>query len=479
MTLLSIYSRRILYVALLAGLGGCAAWAPAPQRPPEPAPPAAWQAGSAPAIAAPVSSATAPWWQALQDPQLDALQVLALQANLETQSKALSWQIAMTQVRQASLAQQPSARLDLGTNTRRALQSGETSVVIDGVRVPLSNEASTSRSYGLSAGLSYEWDLWSKLAQAAQGERARAGIKHEDWRSARWLVSTKVAEAYWSIAAIDAKLPILTELSQAADEALRIAHLRLSEGKLRADEVADEVTKQYEARERLANARAERRLKLNELALLLDREPPALAQGEARLPPGEPAEPPLGTPAQTLERRPDVRQARLAVDAALAGLHVAEAARYPALRMDLGLQTNGSSWRDWFSQPLATLGLNLAVPLVDWRRLDAQRDSAGYTLGEAALKLRISVRQALVDVENALLERERWQQKWQAAQMQQAEKEKILKVARLRQEVGVLDRFDFLQSRAGVLEAQIKIIELRYEAWKNLLNLYKALGGEV
>ncbi len=478
MTRRSIPSRPILYVALLAGLSGCASWPRPPQRPPAPTAPAAWQERAAPAAAAPVSSPEAPWWQALRDPQLDALQAQALQSNVDTLRKALRWQSALTQARLTALGEQPRPSLSLGTNANRALRSGATSVVVDGVNVPISNAARSSHSYGISAGLSYEWDLWSKLAQASQGDRADAESRHEDWRSARWLASTKVAEAYWTIAVIDAKLPMLTELAQAADEALRIAQLRLTEGKLRPDEVDDVISKQYEARTRLAVAQADRRMALNALALLLDREPPALAPGEASLPP-EPSQPALGTPAQTLERRPDVRQARLAVDAALARLHVAEASRYPALNMTLNLGTNGGNWRDWFSQPLASLGLSLAVPLVDWRRLDAQRDVARNTLDDAALGLRASVRQALVDVEDALLERERWQQQWQAAQMRRTETEKVYAVALLRQELGVYGRLNVQQSRQEMLQAQIDIIDLRLQAWLNLLNLYKALGGAV
>ncbi|HWW70114.1 MAG TPA: TolC family protein, partial [Duganella sp.] len=172
-------------------------------------------------------------------------------------------------------------------------------------------------------------------------------------------------------------------------------------------------------------------------------------------------------------------QARLAVDAALARLYVAEASRYPALSMSLNLSTNGTHWRDWFSQPLASLGLSLAVPLVDWRRLDANRDIARDTLDDAALALRANVRQALVDVQNGLLERERWQQAWQAAQTQRAEKEKVYAVARLRQDAGVFGRLDVLRSREDVLLAQIETIDLRLQAWVNLLKLYKALGGAV
>jgi NodT family efflux transporter outer membrane factor (OMF) lipoprotein len=478
MTRLTIPRRPILHLVLTAALGGCA-WPTPPQRPAEPAAPAAWQGADAAAAAAPVSSPETPWWQALRDPQLDALQTQALQTNIDTLRKAMSWQAALTRARLTSLDEQPRPSFSLNANTARTLHSGAPSVVVDGVSVPVSSAASTTHNFGSNASVSYEVDLWSKLASATQGDRAEAAIRREDLRSARWLVSAKVAEAYWTIAAIDAKLPLLTELAQAADEALHIARLRLKEGKLRADEVDAVVTRQYEARKSLADARADRRLRLYELSLLLDRAPPALAPGDARLPPGEPAEPALGTPAQTLARRPDVRQARLAVDAALARLHVAEASRYPALSLSLNLSTNGANWGHWFSQPLATLGQSLMIPMVDWRRLDAQRDIARDTLDDAALGLRASVRQALVDVENALLERERWRQAWEAARAQQDEKDKLYAVARLRREVGVFGRLDVLQSREGVLRAQMDVIDLRLKAWLDLLNLYKALGGAV
>lgn len=479
MTRFFLLSRPILYLALMSALGGCAAWPQPPRRPEELTPPAAWQEAGAATAAAPVSAPETPWWQVLRDPQLDALQAQALQTNIDTLRKVLSWQSALTQARLTGLDEQPRPSLSLSANTTRTLHSGAPSVVIDGVSVPVATAASTTHNYGSNAGLSYEVDLWSKLAQATHGARAEADIRREDVRSARLLVSTRVAAAYWTIAAIDAKLPMLAELAQAANEALGIIQLRFKEGKLRADDVNVAVTKQYEARRRLADALADRRLKLHELALLLDRSSPALAPNQARMPSSEPAQPDLGTPAQTLERRPDVRQARLAVDAALAHLHVAEASRYPALNLSLNLATNGANWGHWFSQPLATLGQSLTVPMVDWRRLDAQRDIARDALDDAALGLRASVRQALVDVESALLERERWQRGWEAAQVQQTEKEKLYAVARLRKEVGVFGRLDVLESREGVLKAHMDIVDLRLKAWLNLLSLYKALGGAV
>lgn len=463
---------------LVIGLVGCADWSRTLQYRVEPSAPLNWQEGGAATVAAPVSSPERPWWRELHDPQLELLQAQAARNNIDSLRKALSWRNALLQARLTELNEQPHPSLSMSANTNWALHSGPASVSVNGISVPVSSP-STSYSFASSFELSYEVDLWSRLSQITQVDRAKAEIAHEDVRSARWLVSTKVAEAYWAIGAIDAKLPMVVELVQAADETVRIAHIQMKEGKLRADEVDAIVTKQYEARKRLADVHADRRKKLHELGVLLDREQLLLAPGEARLPAGEPVEPALGSPAQMLERRPDVRQARLAVDAALANLHVAQASRYPALSLSLALRTNGETIRDLFSQPIATLGQSLLVPLVDWRRLDAQRDEAKNALDDAALALRASVRQALVDVEDALVERERWRHAWLAARMQQTEKEKVYAVAQLRQEVGVFGRLDVLQSREGVLKAQIDIVDLRLKAWINLLNLYKALGGAV
>ncbi len=431
-------------------------------------------------VEGPVAEPQAPWWQALQDPQLDALEAAALQTNVEVLRKALSWQNALIQARQAELGQQPSPNLSLRSNISRPLSSGtDSTVVVNGVNVPVGNTASISRSYSSNLGLSYELDLWSKLSNGSRAARADAASRQEALQVARWLVSTKVAETYWAIAAIDAKLPLLIQLSQAADAAAQIAQLRLAEGVLRVDEADALFNKQQEAQLKVVNARADRELQLNALAMLLDKQPAELILDVTRLPLGEPWEPALGSPAQTLELRPDVKQARLAVDAALARLRVAEASRYPSLNMNLNFGTSGISWRDWFSQPLASLGLNLMVPLVDWRRLNTERDKAHNDLEDAALALRASVCQALVDVHNALREHTRWQQEWRVTQLQLSQKEAAYAVTQLREQEGVDSGADLLQGQQDMLTTQINIIDTRFKGWTNLLDLYKALGGAI
>lgn len=463
--------------ALLLILAGCSS-PPVVQRPPEASAPAAWAHAAAAAASAPAEPGATAWWRALGDAHLDALQSQAQQTHIDSLRRTLTWRMGQLQARQMGLDAQPQPYLSLNRNASRSLQSsGQSTTLVNGVSVPLAGQsADWQTNYGTNFSLSYEVDVWQRLSQATQAAQADAQARLEDLHDVRGLLSTQVAEAYWRIAAFDAQQPLLAEQQQLADEAVRIAQQRWAEGKLRAPEVDLAISQQYQARKRLHGATVDRSLQLQTLGRLLDQPPPTLPVGEAHLPSAAPLPFELGTPAQTLARRPDVRRARLAVDAELARARSAEAARYPALRLNPGLSTSGSSWRDWFSQPLATLGLSLAVPLVDWRRLDTQRDIARLQLDDAALTLRAAVRQALVDVEGALLEEQRWQADWQAARSQQAERERAERVAQHRLAAGAAARLDLLQARQARLDSELSLIDLRLRAWLNRLQLLKATG---
>jgi outer membrane protein TolC len=453
-------------VSGLLGLTACAT-PPAVPRPLEAQPPAAWRQAESTGLQAPASVpglSDASWWEALADPQLSALQQQASKTHVESLRKDLARQVAQLRARHAGLDEQPRVDLSLSRNESR----------------PLTGSGRTRQSsYGVNLALGYELDAWSRLAHTTSAAQAEVQASLEDLRDVRALLGVQVAEAYWRIATLDAQQPLLAEQQALADEAVRIAQRRWAEGQLPRLEVDVAISQQFQVRKRLHAVTADRALQLQALGRLLDGPVPGLTVGQAQLPAAEPGGMDLSTPAQALERRPDVRRARRMVDAELARAGAAEAARYPALRLNTGLSAGGSGWRDWISQPLATLGLSLAVPLVDWRRMDVQRDIARLQLDDAALALRATVRQALVDVESALVEDQRWRADWAAAQNQQAEKARAERVAQLRLSAGAAARLDLLQARQARLDAESTLVDLRLRGWLNRLQLFKATGVAV
>lgn len=419
----------------------------------------------------------APDWAGLLDPTLAALQARALQANRDIARAALNWRQAQLLAEQGSLRWRPSASASVNASRPVETQSSTRNVDIGGgITVPVATSTGWSRSYGASIGVGYELDLWDRLAQSSAAQRADAEAARTDIEAARLSIRSQVAEAYWTLAAIRAQQPLAETQLALTRETLELTRQRVREGKLLPIELDKIAVNVQAAESRLADFAADAQLQRQILALLLD-EPLPGPSPDAALPADAPPRWRLAEPADVLARRPDVQRARLGVDASLARLRASDAARYPSLSFSAGLNTGGSHARDWLSQPLASLGASLIVPMIDWQRLALQRDGARTELDIAALALRDTLQRALADIETQRIEAERAAQQFAANAGRLREATENERLAALRYEVGSIARADWLQIRSTVLDAEQTRIQLRLRQWLRQAALFKSLGG--
>ena len=464
MTTLPFRLSPLLWAALLA------ACASAPLSvPPAPAAPTAWQAEPADAVK--------PDWAGVLDPQLAALQDRALRANRDLAQAALRWRQAQTQAEIGGLRLRPSLGGSASGSRPLEDQSSTRTVDVGGVSVPITTNVGWSRSYGASASVGYELDLWGRIAATQAAQAAQAEAARTDLDAARLLIRQRVAEAYWTLAAIDLQRPLAEQQLALNREALALVTLRVREGKLLPLEIDKAASTVQQAQVRLSDLAADAQLQRHTLALLLDEPLPGPAVVEPRLPVQTVPQWAPGAPDEVLGRRPDVQRARLNVDASLARSRAADAERYPSLSFSASVSTGGSRAADWFSQPIANLAANLAVPLIDWRRLDLQRNSARTDVELSALALRDTVQKALFEIESQLIDGERLRQQQDANALRLQEATEAERLAALRYEVGAIARADWLQARNAMLEAQQGQIQLRLRAWLNRAALVKAVAG--
>ncbi|MBW8847012.1 MAG: TolC family protein [Burkholderiales bacterium] len=456
---------RLTLIALAALLAGCAL-GPTAQAP-EVAAPTAWALNG---------GDTEPDWAGLLDPTLAALQARALEANRDVKLAAQRWQQAQLLAEQSALRWLPSAGVSANASRPLQTQSSTRNVDVGGVTVPVTTSTGWSRSYGASLSAGYELDLWNRLGQAEAAQRAQAEAARTDIAAARLVLRSQVAEAYWTLAAIRAQQPLAQTQLALTRETLALTNNRVREGKLLPIE-ADKIAVNVQAAEsRLADLAADAQLQRHLLALLLDEPLPGPAP-QAEMPAGEPPRWRLAEPADVLARRPDVQRARLGVDAALARLRASEADRYPRLSFSASVSTGGTRTSDWLAQPLGSFASNLVVPLIDWRRLDLQRDGARSELDSAALTLRDTLQKALADIETQRIEAERAAQQFDANTGRLKEATETERLAALRYDVGAIARADWLQARSAQLDAEQNRIRLRLTQWLRQAALFKALGG--
>jgi outer membrane protein TolC len=399
-------------------------------------------------------------WPGAGDAALDALLALAESRNRELMQAALRLKLADVAAAQAQPRVTPSAggSLSLGT--------------------PLDQpQRNVSRSGQLNLALGWEADLWGRLGSERSAAAAQQRAVQGDLRAARLSLRSRVAALYWQAAATGQQEPLTRQQQRIATQLLEATRLRVREGKLAPIEIDRAAMLRYAAELRLEQLRADAAAQRVQLALLLDEPLPGPLLPDARLPAELPAAAlPDEAPAAVLERRPDVQRARAQVDAALQLLRAREAARYPALSFSAGVGASGQTLRELFSNPLASLAANLAIPLIDWRRLDLQRELARTDLELAALQLRETVAAALAEIETAWIDDERLRQQLAASAKRLHEARQAERHAALRLEVGTVARTDLLAAQTARLDAEQNELQLRLDAWLQRLRLTRALA---
>jgi len=441
--------------------------------------PETWSQAPKPQAAEAASEASINWWKSFKDPQLDALMESALQRNRDLVRNALRLQQAVLKSGQAELDRGPRPSASLSSSLQGPLTSsqGSTSTQVNGLTVPVGNNMGVTKSLGLSSSLSQEIDLWGRLAQSAAVAYQNQAIAQADLDAARWLLTAKVAEQYWTLAATDAKMVLAKQATKDAQINLEVIQLRLANGKIRPAEVDRSTLALEQAQQKEVALALQRSNTVQTLALLLDDAPQNLSVPQPRLPSSLPTEPQAWPAAAVVDRLPAVRRSRLALDVAARNLNIAESNRYPQFSLSATASASGDSLSNVLSNPLGSLGLNLSLPMVDWKRLRINRDVSQVDLDIAAVDFRETLYKALSEVDQQYNQRRQWVADSQSLQLKSAQAEQALAVAQLRYEVGAEPLQTVRDAQANLRDLESNRIELRMKAWNNQINIFKAWGG--
>ncbi|CAM8771435.1 Outer membrane efflux protein [Burkholderia pseudomallei] len=143
----------------------------------------------------------------------------------------------------------------------------------------------------------------------------------------------------------------------------------------------------------------------NALAILFGRPPQRQAAERDALPDTPLPEVAAGVPAELLGRRPDLRAAEFRLRESLANVDVTRTSFYPTFTLTGSVGTASTSLERVLQNPVATLGLGLALPFIQWNTMQLQIKVSKSQYEEAVVNFRQSLYRALGEVENALAAR--------------------------------------------------------------------------
>ena len=429
---------------------------------PELAVPGAYDQGAAPGA----SLADLDWWELYRDPQLEALIRVALVENKDLQLALARVAEARARVTVTRADQFPF--VDVFGSAGRGRQS---QILLPG--------APTQDEFAISAQLSFEIDLWRKYARATEGARADLFATEAAQRNVRISLVATVANTYFLLRDLDARLEISRRTAVSRTESLGIVEARFEKGVVPELDV-------YQARIELSDAEAavasfERQVVQTENALrvLLGRYPAEVVRGlpldEQSLPPDVPA----GLPSELLQRRPDVLAAEQQLAAETARIGVAEALRWPSISLTGSFGAIATELSDINTNEAKAWNLlaGLAAPIWNSGQLKANAKAQRAVAEQALRSYEASVLQAFREVEDALVSVRTLRVEHEARLRARDAAREAARLSRARYDGGVVDYLEVLDSERSLFRSELDESSTRRASLDAVVLLYKALGG--
>ena len=454
--------RPLAAAAALLALAGCAL--PRPPDMVEAPVPAQWRAplphGGRPAD-------LQRWWGQVGDPLLP--QLIAAAQDASPTVSAAGARIAQARADRAAARAALLPSLDASASVSR----GNQQAALPGTTVTVSQ---------VGAQTAWELDLFGGRSASRDAAQARLAAAQAGWHEARVAVAAETAASYVGWRTCQQQLAVAINDARSRAESARLIELSTQAGFTAPASAALARASAAEGAARERQQRAACETELKGLVALTAIDEPLLRERLAvagAAPAAAVPEPVPAVPAQLLAQRPDVFAAQMEVAAASAEVGAAEADRYPRLSLSGSIAAGsvrvaGGSGdaQTWSIGPLA-----LSLPVFDAGRRAANVEAAKARYAQAAAQYRARVRQAVREVEQALVALDSARSRNGDALMAAEGYRASFAATEARYRAGLASLVELEDTRRTMLAAETALVSLQREGLGAWIDLYRAAGG--
>lgn len=336
-----------------------------------------------------------------------------------------------------------------------------------------------TKDFNLSAGLSWDIDLWGRIKNEKKEVLANYLKTQEVRKAIQTRLVADIAKGYYNLLMLDEQLNIANKSKELSDSTLQMMRIQYQVG-----EANILGLKQVEAQlegNKILVSQIEQSISLQESALRVfcgdytssvDRK-----QEDKEEFYSVPTE---GYPVYLLSTRSDIKAAELSLQAANARAGIYQAAMYPNINISLSGGLNSLTLSNWFSVPASLFGTvagGITQPIFNKRRLKTQYEQAVIEREKEVITFRQAVLEGYAQVSDALKNKEEIEKQFIFA----INREKVLKnnisAVRLLFITGAANYLDIITVQSTYLEARLQIARLSMEKVVANVELYTALGG--
>jgi NodT family efflux transporter outer membrane factor (OMF) lipoprotein len=412
-----------------------------------------------PAGAEAVLEIDAAWWRLFHDPVLDGLQTQLYQGHLNLHRMAANVRQAQASLAAAQSSLWPSVSLNASASKAQE------------------KAGSPAHVLSVAAPVSWEWDVWGRVAALNAAAQANLVASQEDLALVRLSAQATLVQTYVALRTAERQGQVLAQAEQAYARALSLTRYRYEAGVVSAADVAQAEVQLATAQAQRIDVHTTRRQLQHAVAVLLGVAPAEFTLAEGTWP--QLPVLPDTLSADVLQRRPDIRAASQRVLAAQAQVGVAQAAFFPSVGFSANVGYRSSELSNLFSASslLWSLGPSMAMNLIDGGQRDAVKAEAKAALDGAGIAYRQVVLQALQELEDNLMAAQQLQ--LQAAAQSQAVQSarRNLDITQAQYIAGTVSFLNVVSAQASALTAERSLLEIQSRQRLASAQILKNLAG--
>ena len=409
------------------------------------------------------------WWTLFQDPQLNALVDQVLARNTDLAVAGINLQQARIQAKQSA--------------SQQGIRIGDAKIST-GHRFSLDGDGNSSTGISLGyPGLSYEIDLFGKLANQTEASRWEALATEQDLQATAQSLIGTTAQLYWQLGYLNERYSVVQQNLATAQKTYDLVQVQYRAGAVSGLDLTQAEQAIQSQRSNLSQIDQQRVETRTALAVLLNEPVQQLSFNEpSRLANIQLPTIQAGLPASLLARRPDLQAAELRLRKALANKDANKASYYPSISLTGAVSTGvgvgaNTSLSNVLKNPVATLGAGLTLPFLQWNDMkrDLQVNELDYE--KSILQYRQTMYEVFADVENALSARNEINKQVQLQQRNVELAEKTARLTEVRYRNGAVALKNLLDTQETLRNARLTLIQTKQSQYNAYVTLMQALGG--
>ena len=401
------------------------------------------------------------WWKGYNQPRLNELIELALKNNIDLAKSAIAVNKALAQagVLQADLV--PSFNANLGAETGKNIKTG----------------GSWNESYKSGVSISYEIDLWRKLASSADAAMWEANATKYDLEAARLALVNSVAERYFEILYQNESVNLYKILLQNYKQLETVARAKFELGKEEELSLKQIKSSILSAQNRILNAQKSIDAAERTLQNLLSERPGFELNSGGDLSEVLPQGVNLNVPLYVIGARPDLQAAIARIKEALLNVHSSEKSFYPSVTLGAGLSGGGNSASDAFSLKFLNGNVAINLPFLNYSKLKSRLKISELTFETMKLNYAQTLTTALNEIDVSYKNLQKDEAVLRNINENLRNLSSISDIYKLKYELGKTELKNYLEAQNSLLEGRVGVLAQKYKILQDEMNVYKAMAG--